>query len=131
VLGELNRFFNIGAYNPGGAEPPRVVGGNDTRLEGFLYWLAWTANNGVSLFSTADAQGVYRRLTICGLPVGILGAIQLGPLVRQIAEQQPAIRNQMVDGLLGQGLLDTSTPTTTQLVDAVTDAAAGLGDCRF
>jgi phospholipid/cholesterol/gamma-HCH transport system substrate-binding protein len=131
ALGELNRFFNIGAYNPGGAEPPRVVGGNDTRLEGFLYWLAWTANNGVSLFSTADAQGVYRRLTICGLPVGILGAIQLGPLVRQIAEQQPAIRNQMVDGLLGQGLLDTSTPTTTQLVEAVTDAAAGLGDCRF
>ena len=86
---ELNRFFNMAAYNPGGAEPPAVVGGNDTRQEGFLYWLAWTANNGVSLFSTADAQGVYRRLTICGLPVGILGAIQLGPLVRTIAAEQP------------------------------------------
>jgi hypothetical protein len=36
-----------------------------------------------------------------------------------------------VGGLLGQGLLDTSMPTTDQLVGAVTDAAAGLGDCRF
>jgi phospholipid/cholesterol/gamma-HCH transport system substrate-binding protein len=131
ALGELNRFFNIGAYNPGGAEQPRVVGGNDARLEGFLYWLAWTANNGVSLFSTADAQGVYRRLTICGLPVGILGAIQLGPLVTQIAQQQPAIRDELVNGLLGQGLLTTSTPTTSQLVAAVTSAVDGLGDCRF
>jgi phospholipid/cholesterol/gamma-HCH transport system substrate-binding protein len=131
AVGELNRFFNIGAYNPGGTEPPRVVGGNDARLEGFLYWLAWTANNGVSLFSTADAQGVYRRVTICGLPVGILGAIQLGPLVTQIAQEQPAIRAELVNGLLGQGLLTTSTPTNSQLVAAVTRAVDSLGDCRF
>jgi phospholipid/cholesterol/gamma-HCH transport system substrate-binding protein len=131
ALGELNRFFNMGAYNPGGAEPPRVAGGNDLRQEGFLYWLAWTANNGVSLFSTADAQGVYRRLTICGLPPGILGSVQLGPLVRTIAAEQPALFNQVVGGLVGQGLLPALTPTTTQVVDAVTDATAGLGDCSF
>jgi phospholipid/cholesterol/gamma-HCH transport system substrate-binding protein len=131
TLRELNRFFNIGAYNPGGAEPPRVAGGNDVRQEGFLYWLAWTANNGVSLFSTADAQGVYRRLTICGLPTGILGAIQLGPLVRQIAQEQPAILDQVVQGLAGQGLLPPGTPTGTDLADAVTQATGGLGDCRF
>ena len=128
---ELNRFFNMAAYNPGGAEPPRVVGGNDTREEGFLYWLAWTANNGVSLFSTADAQGVYRRLTICGLPVGILGAVQLGPLVTQIAREQPALLNQVVGGLAGQGLLPPGTPSTADLVRAVTAATGGLGDCRF
>jgi phospholipid/cholesterol/gamma-HCH transport system substrate-binding protein len=128
---ELNRFFNMAAYNPGGAEAPRVVGGNDTRQEGFLYWLAWTANNGVSLFSTADAQGVYRRLTICDLPVGILGAVQLGPLVTQIAEQQPALLNQVVSGLSAQGLLPGGTPTSADLVEAVTAAAGGLGDCRF
>lgn len=128
---ELNRFFNMAAYNPGGAEPPRVVGGNDTRQEGFLYWLAWTANNGVSLFSTADAQGVYRRLTICGLPVGILGAVQLGPLVTQIANEQPALLSQVVGGLAGQGLLPPGTPTTADLVEAVTAATGGLGDCKF
>jgi phospholipid/cholesterol/gamma-HCH transport system substrate-binding protein len=132
TLHELNRFFNMGAYNPGGAEPPRVVGGNDARLESFLYWLAWTANNGVSLFSTADAQGVYRRLTICGLPVGILGPVQLGPLVTQIAGQQPAILAELVAGLTAQGLLPAGTPpTTSQLVSAVTRATGGLGDCRF
>jgi phospholipid/cholesterol/gamma-HCH transport system substrate-binding protein len=128
---ELNRFFNIGAYNPGGAEPPRVEGGNDVRQEGFLYWLAWTANNGVSLFSTADAQGVYRRLTICGLSPGILGGVQLGPLVRQIAAEQPEILADMTAGLRAQGLLPEGIPTTTQLVEAVTDATGGLGDCRF
>jgi phospholipid/cholesterol/gamma-HCH transport system substrate-binding protein len=131
AVGELNRFFNMGAYNPGGAEPPEVVGGNDVRQEGFLYWLAWTANNGVSLFSTADAQGVYRRLTICGLPVGILGAVQLGPLVTEIAEEQPAILSDLVAGLGAQGLLPDGTPTTSELVDAVTEATGGLGDCRF
>src|SRR5918999_4776046 len=128
---ELNRFFNMAAYNPGGAEPPRVVGGNDTREEGFLYWLAWTANNGVSLFSTADAQGVYRRLTICGLPVGILGAVQLGPLVTQIAREQPALLTEVVSGLGAQGLLPGGTPTTADLVEAMTAATGGLGDCRF
>jgi phospholipid/cholesterol/gamma-HCH transport system substrate-binding protein len=130
-LVEVNRFFNMGAYNPGGAEPPEVVGGNDVRQEGFLYWIAWTANNGVSLFSTADAQGVYRRLTICGLPVGILGSVQIGPLVREIAEEQPAILNEVVGGLNAQGLLPPGTPTTPDVVDAVTAATGGLGDCRF
>jgi phospholipid/cholesterol/gamma-HCH transport system substrate-binding protein len=127
ALGELNRFFNMGAYNPGGAEPPRVVGGNDLRQESFLYWLAWTANNGVSLFSTTDAQGVYRRLTICGLPTGILGAVQLGPLVRQIQATQPGLAAQVEAGLRAQGLLSPGT----SLPEAVADATAGLGDCRF
>jgi phospholipid/cholesterol/gamma-HCH transport system substrate-binding protein len=67
-LGELNRLFNLGAYNPGGAES---LTGNLTqdraRQEGYLYWLAWTAQNGVSVFSSADAQGVFRRITLCGL----------------------------------------------------------------
>jgi phospholipid/cholesterol/gamma-HCH transport system substrate-binding protein len=132
TLHELNRFFNMGAYNPGGAEAPRVVGGNDVRRESFLYWLAWAANNGVSIFSTADAQGVYRRLTICGLPVGILGSVQLGPLVAEIAGTQPAILRELVAGLTRQGLLPAgAAPTTSQLVSAVTRATGGLGDCRF
>jgi phospholipid/cholesterol/gamma-HCH transport system substrate-binding protein len=130
-LREVNRFFNMGAYNPGGAEPPQVVGGNDVRQEGFLYWLAWTANNGVSLFSTADAQGVYRRLTICGLPVGILGAVQLGPLVRELAAEEPGAFDQVIAGLNAQGLLPVPAPTPTDVADAVTEASGGLGDCRF
>jgi phospholipid/cholesterol/gamma-HCH transport system substrate-binding protein len=131
TFGQLNRFFNMAAYNPGGAEPPRVVAGNDAREEGFLYWLAWTANNGVSLFSTADAQGVYRRLTICGLPAGILAGLQLGPLVTQIAAEQPQVLSEMIAGLGGQGLLPSANPTPDELVAAVGEATGGLGDCRF
>jgi phospholipid/cholesterol/gamma-HCH transport system substrate-binding protein len=131
AVGELNRFFNIGAYNPGGAEPPRVEGGNDVRQEGFLYWLAWTANNGVSLFGTADSQGVYRRLVICGLPPGILGPVQLAPIVGEIAAQEPELLSQIVGGLAGQGLLPVAAPTITQINSALVRALGGTGDCKF
>lgn len=74
-LSKLNRLFNIGAYNPGGAQG---LTGNPTvdrnRQEGYLYWLAWAATNTNSLFSTADASGPLRRVTIGGLNCGILKA---------------------------------------------------------
>jgi phospholipid/cholesterol/gamma-HCH transport system substrate-binding protein len=127
---ELNRFFNIGAYNPGGAEPPRVEGGNDVRQEGFLYWLAWTTNNGVSLFNTADAQGVFRRLTICGLGA-IIGPAQLGPVLQGMAADNPALLGQVTGALQGQGLLPPGTPTTDAVIAAVEEAIDGLGACRF
>ena len=60
---ELNRFFNIGAYNPGGREPLGTSReANRRRDEGYLFWLAWTAQNGNSVFSTADGSGPLRRL---------------------------------------------------------------------
>jgi phospholipid/cholesterol/gamma-HCH transport system substrate-binding protein len=75
AVGELNRFLNIGAFNPLGRT--RRSQGNNPR-EGLLYWLAWTAQNGVSLHSTGDGQGVRRRLTLCGLDTNAAIA-QLGP----------------------------------------------------
>ena len=64
----LNRLFNIGAHNPGGAEGLTGNLAQDrARDEGYLYWLAWTAQNTVSLFSTSDAQGPFRRLYLGGL----------------------------------------------------------------
>ncbi len=62
---ELNRFFNMAAYNKNGAEP---VTGNDAtdknRDEGYLFWLGWVAQNTTSLFSTSDAQGPLRRFVV-------------------------------------------------------------------
>jgi phospholipid/cholesterol/gamma-HCH transport system substrate-binding protein len=59
---QLNRFFNIGAFNPNGREP---VTGNEAqdrnRDEGYLFWLGWVAQNSNSLFSTSDATGPFRR----------------------------------------------------------------------
>jgi hypothetical protein len=76
-LGELNRFFNMGAYNPGGAESldGLSIPAQREREEGFLYWLAWTAQNGVSLHSTADGQGPWRRTSICGVPQALVDAL--------------------------------------------------------
>jgi phospholipid/cholesterol/gamma-HCH transport system substrate-binding protein len=76
----LNRFFDIGAYNPGGTEGISDAcenGGTCTleeraRNEGYMYWLAWVAQNTVSVFSTADAQGPFRRASMGGVSCGTL-----------------------------------------------------------
>jgi phospholipid/cholesterol/gamma-HCH transport system substrate-binding protein len=64
----LNRLFNIGAHNANGAEELSGDLSQDRlRDEGYLYWLAWTAQNTVSLFSTSDAQGPFRRISVGGV----------------------------------------------------------------
>jgi phospholipid/cholesterol/gamma-HCH transport system substrate-binding protein len=64
----LNRLFNIGAHNPNGNEGLTGDLAKDrARDEGYLYWLAWTAQNTVSLFSTSDAQGPFRRIFLGGV----------------------------------------------------------------
>jgi phospholipid/cholesterol/gamma-HCH transport system substrate-binding protein len=65
---ELNRLFNLGAYNPGGRQGLTGNLAQDRqRDEGYLYWLAWTAQNTVSMFSTSDANGPFRRIYLGGL----------------------------------------------------------------
>jgi phospholipid/cholesterol/gamma-HCH transport system substrate-binding protein len=93
-LGELNRFFNIGAYNPGGAEglDGLSIAQQRQRQEGFLYWLAWAAQNGTSLFSTADGQGPWRRVTICGVPAAVLEGI-VADVVGEVGESNPALED--------------------------------------
>jgi phospholipid/cholesterol/gamma-HCH transport system substrate-binding protein len=62
---ELNRLFNLLAYNPGGRE--RLTGDLDRDLardEGLLFWLGWVSHNSNSLFSTSDAQGPIRRIIL-------------------------------------------------------------------
>jgi phospholipid/cholesterol/gamma-HCH transport system substrate-binding protein len=75
TFNKLNRLFNIGAYNPGGAEALNGDPNHDrNRQEGYLYWLAWTAQNTNSLFSTADASGPLRRITLGGLSCSLFAA---------------------------------------------------------
>ena len=59
---ELNRFFDIAAFNPKGREPVTGVEATDRqRDEGYLFWLGWVAQNTTSIFSTSDATGPFRR----------------------------------------------------------------------
>ncbi|MDQ3934123.1 MAG: MlaD family protein [Actinomycetota bacterium] len=70
-LYELNRFFNMAGYNPNGREPlPQSQAAARDRDEGYLFWAGWVAQNTVSLFSTSDGQGPFRRAyfgTTCDL----------------------------------------------------------------
>ena len=59
---ELNRFFNMTSYNPKGKEPvPASLTAAKDRDEGYLFWVGWVAQLTDSIFSTADAQGPFRR----------------------------------------------------------------------
>ncbi len=98
-VGQVNRLFNIGAYNPGGAEglDGLSIPQQRQRQEGFLYWLAWTAQNGVSLFSSADGQGPWRRVTICGLPpVAVQTIVQ--QTLGSVRSTNPALVDQLIGG---------------------------------
>jgi phospholipid/cholesterol/gamma-HCH transport system substrate-binding protein len=123
-LQQANRFFNMGAYNPGGAEG---LGGlttaeQRTRSEGFLYWLAWTAQNGVSLLNTADGQGPWRRVTICGVPAPILNAAVIGPVLQNTSETNPALVEQLIGG--PGTVIQPGSPIDNVL-------ATGFGSCNF
>jgi phospholipid/cholesterol/gamma-HCH transport system substrate-binding protein len=64
VFLQINRFFNIGAYNPKGKEavPADPIAAR-ARDEGLLFWLGWVVHNTNNLFSTGDASGPFRRIT--------------------------------------------------------------------
>jgi phospholipid/cholesterol/gamma-HCH transport system substrate-binding protein len=121
---ELNRFFNIGAFNPGGAESldGRSVAEQRSRQEGFLYWLAWAAQNGTSLFSTADGQGPWRRVTICGVPASVLTGL-IGTVLSEVGADNPALVEDLIGGLLGGGIQPGSP------IDQILQSQ--FGSCNF
>jgi phospholipid/cholesterol/gamma-HCH transport system substrate-binding protein len=105
----LNRLFNIGAYNEGGAQGLTGNLAQDrARDEGYLYWLAWTAQNTVSMFSTSDANGPFRRFTIIGASCSIFRAIAEGATGRFPEELQNAL--DQLAGELPLDLLPVANP---------------------
>jgi phospholipid/cholesterol/gamma-HCH transport system substrate-binding protein len=56
----LNRFLNMLAHNPNGREDPS----NAARQEGYLFWVAWAQHMATQLFSSSDAHGVFRPVTL-------------------------------------------------------------------
>ena len=119
-FGELNRFFNIGAFNPGGAEglDGKSITQQRERQEGLLYWLAWTAQNGTSLFSSADGQGPWRRVTICGVPAAVLTGIVEG-VIGDVGAGNPGLED----------LLTTPGPGGTSPVQQLLNTQ--FGSCNF
>jgi phospholipid/cholesterol/gamma-HCH transport system substrate-binding protein len=60
VFLRLNRFLNLLAFNPAGREDPE----NAARQEGYLFYLAWAQHMATQLFSSSDAHGVFRPVTL-------------------------------------------------------------------
>jgi phospholipid/cholesterol/gamma-HCH transport system substrate-binding protein len=56
----INRFFNLLAFNPNGREGPDDA----ARQEGYLFWLAWVDHMANQLFSSSDANGTFRPVTL-------------------------------------------------------------------
>jgi phospholipid/cholesterol/gamma-HCH transport system substrate-binding protein len=123
-LEQANRFFNIGAYNPGGAESleGKSLSEQRKREEGYLYWLAWTAQNGVSLLSTADPQGPWRRVTICGLPGETVKGV-VGAVLAELQARNPDLVNDLIGGPLSDGIGESSP--VGKLLDSQ------FGSCNF
>ena len=103
ALAKVNRLVNILAFNPGGAEGLSGDPSRDrARQEGFLYWLAWAGQNGVSVFSTAGAQGVWRRTTLCNIEPSFLMQL-FTPALSQVplATQTQVLKVLATSGLGG------------------------------
>jgi phospholipid/cholesterol/gamma-HCH transport system substrate-binding protein len=82
---ELNRLFNMAAYNPKGAE----AAGTPGRDEGYLYWLGWLGHVGNSTFSSQDAHGVYRHVYLtatCNTVKSILASSPAAPAVTGLGQ---------------------------------------------
>ncbi|MFL5825864.1 MAG: MlaD family protein [Thermoleophilaceae bacterium] len=78
---ELNRFFNMAAYNKNGAEKAT---GDPNRDEGYLFWLGWLAHNTNSLFSTSDASGPFRRANFAISCATIRALVAAQPIAEQV-----------------------------------------------
>jgi phospholipid/cholesterol/gamma-HCH transport system substrate-binding protein len=138
---ELNRFFNMGAYNPNGREP---VTGNPlqdgARDEGYLFWLAWVSQNTTSLFSTSDAQGPLRRFIVFFNCTDLRAQLAANPAGASLlglsnALNDPGLCPSSEGGAPGPGLLGIplpkskggkSTPTSKQTTPGLPNVTPNL-----
>jgi phospholipid/cholesterol/gamma-HCH transport system substrate-binding protein len=94
---QLNNFFNLLAYNPGGREEP----GNAARQEGYLFWLAWSQHMAIQLFSTSDANGVFRPVTIAAPCATIEQTIKSQPQLEFLSMLTPILTDSKACGNIG------------------------------
>jgi phospholipid/cholesterol/gamma-HCH transport system substrate-binding protein len=88
----LNHFLNLASYNEKGREGPAVAG----RDEGYLFWLAWLQHNGAALFSSSDANGPFRPVTLGGTCTVLRELTGDNPPLNLLF--QPALLDQKVCG---------------------------------
>jgi phospholipid/cholesterol/gamma-HCH transport system substrate-binding protein len=82
----LNHLLNMVGYNQNGREGTSVK----ARDEGYLFWIAWLQHDAASLFSSSDANGTLRPVTLAGF----CGTI------KQVTDSNPALGMVLAPALL-------------------------------
>lgn len=101
-----NRFFNMLASNPGGAEGADKAG----REEGFLFWLAWTVHQTINLQNIEDANGPMRPIFLTGTCGSLASLVRDNPSAEFGLNLSPLLANVcgnpdttgVLDTLIGQ-----------------------------
>jgi phospholipid/cholesterol/gamma-HCH transport system substrate-binding protein len=75
VFLRFNHFLNLLGYNPSGKEGTD----NAARQEGYLFWLAWLNHSATQLFSSSDAHGTLRPVTIAAPCATLQQVLQAQP----------------------------------------------------
>ena len=83
----LNRFLNMAAFNPNGREDP----GNAARQEGYLFWLAWAQHMATQVFSSSDAHGVFRPVTLAAPCATVEQIVKEEPHLEYLAMLTPML----------------------------------------
>ncbi|HEV2769525.1 MAG TPA: MlaD family protein [Solirubrobacteraceae bacterium] len=109
--GEFNAFLNMLGFNPDGREGPDDRG----REEGFLFWLAWSAHQGVNLHNIDDANGVLRPIFLTGTCDTIANLVEGEPALEFAMGLSPVLEQACSDGLTDPEALVESALTTTGL----------------
>ena len=90
----LNHFLNLAAYNPNGQEDPN----NPARQEGYLFWAAWVQHMATQLFSSSDANGVFRPVTIAAPCATVEQIVKEEPQLEFLAMLTPILTDSQACG---------------------------------
>jgi len=94
TFAQLNNFFNLLAYNPNGREGPE----NASRQEGYLFWLGWAQHMAIQLFSTSDANGAFRPVTLAAPCATIQQSIEGEPELEFLEMLTPLLTDSKACG---------------------------------
>jgi phospholipid/cholesterol/gamma-HCH transport system substrate-binding protein len=100
VFLRMNRFLNMLGYNPGGREGPE----NAARQEGYLFWLAWTNHAATQLFSSSDAHGTLRPVTLAAPCATLTQVLQAQPELELTAVLTPLLTDSKACNGQGGGI---------------------------
>jgi phospholipid/cholesterol/gamma-HCH transport system substrate-binding protein len=109
----FNHFLNLLGYNQNGREGPDKA----SRQESYLFWLAWLNHSATQLFSTSDAHGVFRPVTIAAPCATLAQVLQQQPQLEFTSVLTPLITDSKAcnGGNSGGALPDIPIPTLPKL----------------